>query len=165
MLMRILADNPGKSFTRNLDSKFVSTVKELLRDGRDMSVQQILRETLDNFEANKAHDVTLTALREMWKKEKTKTTKGGQIRTTAVCTGCPKDQRWAVTDNSSATVSAISSFAATSQLSKYELLRSRSPASRSTSPSRTSPASRRSENVCQTSLTSRTINTASGSSK
>ena len=69
MLIRILADNPGKTFTRNLDAKFVVTVKELLRDGRDMSVQQILRETLDTFEAQKPDDETLTPLREMWKKE------------------------------------------------------------------------------------------------
>ena len=75
MLMRILADNPGKSFTRNIDSKFVSTVKELLRDGRDMSVQQILRETLDNFLTNKANDETLTALQDMWRKERVKITK------------------------------------------------------------------------------------------
>ncbi len=72
MLIRILADNPGKTFTRNLDTKFVITVKELLRDGSDMSVQQILRETLDNFEAQKADDETLAPLTEMWKKEKQK---------------------------------------------------------------------------------------------
>ncbi|KAL8684389.1 MAG: hypothetical protein Q9224_006385 [Gallowayella concinna] len=72
MLVRILADNPGKSFTRNLDTKFTATVKELLRDGRDMSVQQILRETLDSFETNKADDETLAPLRDMWKKEKVK---------------------------------------------------------------------------------------------
>ena len=72
MLVRILADNPGKSFTKNIDQKFISTVKELLREGRDMSVQQILRETLDTFEEQKAHDETLAALTEMWKKEKAK---------------------------------------------------------------------------------------------
>lgn len=72
MLLRILADNPGKSFTKNIDQKFVSTVKELLRDGRDMSVQQILRETLDTFEEQKANDETLALLTEMWKKEKGK---------------------------------------------------------------------------------------------
>lgn len=72
MLVRILADNPGKSFTKNIDSKFVSTVKELLRDGRDMSVQQLLRETLDTFETQKANDETLAPLTEMWKKEKEK---------------------------------------------------------------------------------------------
>ncbi|KAL8927271.1 MAG: hypothetical protein Q9208_002448 [Pyrenodesmia sp. 3 TL-2023] len=72
MLVRILADNPGKSFTTNLDSKFASTVKELLRAGRDMSVQQIIRETLDAFETSKANDETLAPLREMWKKEKNK---------------------------------------------------------------------------------------------
>ena len=77
MLVRILADNPGKSFTRNLDQKFVSTVKELLRDGKDMSVQQILRETLDNFETNKANNETLAGLRDMWIKEKAKITKRG----------------------------------------------------------------------------------------
>ncbi|KAL8647405.1 MAG: hypothetical protein Q9210_005576 [Variospora velana] len=72
MLVRILTDNPGKSFTINLDTKFASTVKDLLRTGRDMSVQQILRETLDSFEASKADDETLAPLREMWKKEKLK---------------------------------------------------------------------------------------------
>lgn len=72
MLVRILADNPGKSFTKNIDQKFVSTVKELLRDGRDMSVQQILRETLDTFEEQKANDETLASLMGMWKKEKAK---------------------------------------------------------------------------------------------
>ncbi|CAD6575727.1 MAG: hypothetical protein ASARMPREDX12_007461 [Alectoria sarmentosa] len=72
MLVRILADNPGKGFTKNIDQKFVSTVKELLRDGRDMSVQQILRETLDTFEEQKANDETLALLTEMWKKEKGK---------------------------------------------------------------------------------------------
>lgn len=77
MLVRILADNPGKSFTRNIDSKFVSTVKELLRDGRDMSVQQILRETLNTFESDRANDETLAGLREMWKKEKAKMLKAG----------------------------------------------------------------------------------------
>ena len=77
MLVRILADNPGKSFTNNLDTKFVITVKELLRDGRDMSVQQILRETLDTFENQKANDETLTPLREMWMKEKQKIGKRG----------------------------------------------------------------------------------------
>ena len=72
MLVRILADNPGPTFTRNIDSKFVSTVKELLRDGRDMSVQQILRETLDTFEMQKSGDETLMLLITMWKSEKTK---------------------------------------------------------------------------------------------
>ncbi|KAL8935164.1 MAG: hypothetical protein Q9211_004838, partial [Gyalolechia sp. 1 TL-2023] len=75
MLVRILADNPGHSFTKNLDAKFTSTVKCLLRDGRDMSVQQILRETLDSFETSKANDETLAPLREMWTKEKSKWSK------------------------------------------------------------------------------------------
>ncbi|TGO47947.1 hypothetical protein BCON_0257g00090 [Botryotinia convoluta] len=37
MLIRILTDNPGMTFTRNIDAKFVQTVKELLRTGRDPS--------------------------------------------------------------------------------------------------------------------------------
>src|ERR1700750_2272241 len=37
MLIRILADNPGATFTRNLGSKFTSTVKDLLRNGKDPS--------------------------------------------------------------------------------------------------------------------------------
>ncbi len=81
MLVRILADNPGKSFTKNLDAKFVATVKELLRDGRDMSVQQILRETLESFETQKSSDETLAPLIEMWKREKQRLEKmGGPVR-------------------------------------------------------------------------------------
>ncbi|KUJ23643.1 uncharacterized protein LY89DRAFT_189153 [Mollisia scopiformis] len=69
MLIRILADNPGKTFTRNVDTKFVETVKELLRVGRDPSVKQILMETLDTFQREKADDEGLVKLNEMWKKE------------------------------------------------------------------------------------------------
>ena len=75
MLVRILSDNPGKTFTRNIDGKFIGIVKDLLREGRDMSVQQILRETLDSLENNKANEETLAGLREMWKKEKEKMNK------------------------------------------------------------------------------------------
>lgn len=69
MLIRILADNPGKTFTRNMDTKFVQTVKELLRVGRDPSVKQILMETLDTFARDKAADEGCFQLNEMWKKE------------------------------------------------------------------------------------------------
>lgn len=73
MLTRILTDNPAHLFTQNFDAKFVSTVKELLREGRDSSVQQILRETLDYFEAEKLPgNDTLNPLIEMWRKEKGK---------------------------------------------------------------------------------------------
>lgn len=73
MLTRILTDNPAKAFTQNFDAKFVSTTKELLRDGKDMSVQQILRETLDYFEMEKLKEnESLGPIVEMWKKEKTK---------------------------------------------------------------------------------------------
>ena len=79
MLVRILADNPGKSFTKNMDTKFVTTVKELLKEGRDMSVQQILRETLDSFETQKKEDENLTPMREMWAKYKSKMEKSGGL--------------------------------------------------------------------------------------
>lgn len=76
MLVRILTDNPGPSFTRNMDAKFVATVKELLKTGRDPGVQRILRETLDNFEREKvSSDENLTMLIEMWKKEQVKLSK------------------------------------------------------------------------------------------
>ena len=91
MLVRILADNPGATFTRNIDSKFVSTVKELLRDGRDMSVQQILRETLDTFELQKSEDETVAPLIAMWKSEKAKWAKksGNDISSGLVSNDCP----------------------------------------------------------------------------
>lgn len=69
MLVRILADNPGPTFTRNIDKKFTDTVKELLRNGRDPSVQQILRETLRSLYSDKAYDQNLNTLFQMWAKE------------------------------------------------------------------------------------------------
>ncbi|KAL4871216.1 hypothetical protein BDV12DRAFT_194578 [Aspergillus spectabilis] len=72
MLMRILIDNPGHTFSRNLDAKFVTTVKDLLRTGKDMGVQRFVRETLDALELQRGWDEDLKPLVEMWKKEKTK---------------------------------------------------------------------------------------------
>lgn len=72
MLMRILSDNPGATFTQNIDKKFVDTVKDLIRYGKDPSVQQILRETLETFEREKKNDLNLQGLLEMWNKEKIK---------------------------------------------------------------------------------------------
>lgn len=70
MLIRILADNPGQSFTKNLDKQFAETVKHLLRNGQDPSVSQILRETLDALDREKAYDTNLNTLFAMWRKEK-----------------------------------------------------------------------------------------------
>ncbi|THZ77916.1 hypothetical protein D6C84_08365 [Aureobasidium pullulans] len=67
MLIRILADNPGPSFTRNIDAKFVSTVKDIVKNGRDPSVQQMMRETLDSLEAEKSYDNGLYDLLAMWR--------------------------------------------------------------------------------------------------
>jgi len=70
MLIRILTDNPGPSFTKNLDKTFADTAKHLLRNGQDPSVSQILRETLDALERDKAYDTNLNTLFAMWRKEK-----------------------------------------------------------------------------------------------
>lgn len=75
MLMRILTDNPGPTFTRNIDAKFVTNVKELLLLGQDLNVQQLLRETLGTFDKDRSADETLTPLLEMWRKEKAKSDK------------------------------------------------------------------------------------------
>ncbi|RPB13208.1 GAT-like domain-containing protein [Morchella conica CCBAS932] len=71
MIMRILSDNPGPTFTRNLaDPKFTAAVKDLLRRGMDPSVRQILGETLEYWEGAKSADEGLAPLREIWRKEK-----------------------------------------------------------------------------------------------
>ncbi|KAI5808596.1 hypothetical protein DFH27DRAFT_231924 [Peziza echinospora] len=70
MLMRILADNPGPTFTRNLDGKFADKVKELFKHGRDPGVRQILAETLDHFDLYKTEDEGLYPLRHVWQKQK-----------------------------------------------------------------------------------------------
>ncbi|KAI5463998.1 hypothetical protein BGZ63DRAFT_421084 [Mariannaea sp. PMI_226] len=70
MLVRILADNPGPTFTRNIDQKFVDTAKQLLKAARDPSVRQLLMETLDDMEHTKMDDENLTLIVSMWKKEK-----------------------------------------------------------------------------------------------
>ncbi|KAL2209308.1 GAT-like domain-containing protein [Sarocladium strictum] len=70
MLMRILTDNPGETFTRNIDQKFVDTAQALLKNGRDASVRQILMETMDDFENTKLDDQNLMLIVSMWKKEK-----------------------------------------------------------------------------------------------
>jgi len=70
MLIRILSDNPGPSFTKNLDKAFADTVKNLLRHGQDPSVSQIVKETLDAMERDKAYDTNLNILFSMYRKEK-----------------------------------------------------------------------------------------------
>lgn len=72
MLVRILSENPGTSFTKNFEDKFVKSTKSLLREGRDGSVQQILRETLDALEANRPMDPGVQNLVAMWRREKGK---------------------------------------------------------------------------------------------
>ncbi|KAJ6109084.1 hypothetical protein N7486_001318 [Penicillium sp. IBT 16267x] len=72
MVMRILADNPGHTFTRNFDTKFVSTIEKLLRYGRDWHVQHYLRQYLNTLEGTRQGDEDLQELLQMWAKEKTK---------------------------------------------------------------------------------------------
>ncbi|KAH6607240.1 vhs, partial [Trichoderma cornu-damae] len=75
MLMRILADNPGETFTRNMDSKFVDTARALLKTTKDNSARQILMDTLDDFERTKFYDDNLTLIITMWQEEKEKAIK------------------------------------------------------------------------------------------
>ncbi|RYC61714.1 hypothetical protein CHU98_g4486 [Xylaria longipes] len=75
MLVRILADNPGETFTRNLDQEFAKTLKDLLKYTRNDRVRQMLMETLTSFETTKFYDEGLMPLIEMWKKEKEKAQK------------------------------------------------------------------------------------------
>ncbi|KKO97831.1 hypothetical protein THAR02_10071 [Trichoderma harzianum] len=83
MLMRILADNPGETFTRNLDTKFVDTTRALLKGTKDNSVRQILMDTLDDFERTKFYDENLTLIITLWQEEKEKAIKqhGGRAPT------------------------------------------------------------------------------------
>jgi hypothetical protein len=70
MLVRILTDNPGPTFTQGFDESFVKNVLKLLRGCKDHGTQQILREALDSIEVNKSHDEGAQGLIAMWKKEK-----------------------------------------------------------------------------------------------
>ncbi|KAL7926726.1 hypothetical protein ACQKWADRAFT_281229 [Trichoderma austrokoningii] len=72
MLMRILADNPGETFTRNMDTKFVDTTRALLKGTKDNNVRQILMDTLEEFERAKFYDTNLTLIISMWQEEKEK---------------------------------------------------------------------------------------------
>ncbi|CAG8889225.1 unnamed protein product [Penicillium nalgiovense] len=72
MLMRILVDNPGHTFTRNFDAKFVTTIKELLRTGRDWHVQSYLRQYLETLEQQRAWDEDLKLLLQMWGRRRRK---------------------------------------------------------------------------------------------
>lgn len=80
MLLRILTDNPGATFTRNFDQKFVDTTRQLLKGARDPSVRQILMETLDDMEHTKMDDENLALMISMWKKEKEKAYKDHPVR-------------------------------------------------------------------------------------
>ena len=70
MLVRILTDNPGETFTRNFDAEFAETCRKLLKHGKDGRVRQMLMETLDDFEHTKMYDENLKVLIEMWKAQK-----------------------------------------------------------------------------------------------
>jgi len=71
MLVRILTDNPGETFTRNLaDPEFVETCRKLLKHANDSRVRQMLMETLDDFEHTKMYDQNLQPLVQMWKAQK-----------------------------------------------------------------------------------------------
>ncbi|KAI6777982.1 uncharacterized protein J7T54_008316 [Emericellopsis cladophorae] len=71
MLVRILVDNPGPSFTRNLgEPEFVETTRKLLKHVRDTRLRHMLMEMLDDFEHTKQYDENLQPLVQMWKAQK-----------------------------------------------------------------------------------------------
>ncbi|ERS98232.1 hypothetical protein HMPREF1624_05015 [Sporothrix schenckii ATCC 58251] len=72
MLMRILVENPGMTFTRNMDKKFVDTVRDLLRGCQHAHIVHFLIETLQDFESKGAVDEGIGRIVEMWQKEKAK---------------------------------------------------------------------------------------------
>lgn len=72
MLMRILAEHPGETFTRNIDAKFVDAARALLKGTKDNNVRQILMDTLEEFERAKFYDTNLTLIISMWQEEKDK---------------------------------------------------------------------------------------------
>ncbi|CAK7263708.1 hypothetical protein SEPCBS57363_000707 [Sporothrix epigloea] len=72
MLMRILVENPGPTFTRNMDKKFVDTVRDVLRGCQQAHVVHFLSEALQDFERKGATDEGMGRLLEMWQKEKAK---------------------------------------------------------------------------------------------
>ena len=72
MLIRILVDNPGQTFTRNLGRKFADAVKELLRSTKNESVRTAMMDLLDHFERNMGWDEGLAPAVETWRKEREK---------------------------------------------------------------------------------------------
>ena len=72
MLMRILVENPGMTFTRNMDKKFVDAVRDVLRGCEHAHVVHFLVEALQELEAKSAADEGIGRMVEMWRKEKAK---------------------------------------------------------------------------------------------
>lgn len=72
MLMRILVENPGFTFTRHMDKRFVDAVRDVLRHCQSLQTVQFLIDALQSFEAKGAMDEGLGRIVEMWQKEKTK---------------------------------------------------------------------------------------------
>ncbi|CRK43381.1 hypothetical protein BN1723_005633 [Verticillium longisporum] len=58
--------------------EFCNVVKDVLRNGRDPSVRQILMETLDDFEQTRTNDEGVKDLVYMWKKEKERAFQRGE---------------------------------------------------------------------------------------
>lgn len=80
MLMRILAEHPGETFTRNIDAKFVDAARALLKSTKDNNVRQILMDTLEEFERAKFYDTNLTLIISMWQEEKDKAVEKHGVR-------------------------------------------------------------------------------------
>lgn len=80
MLLRILAEHPGETFTRNIDAKFVDAARALLKGTKDNNVRQILMDTLEEFERAKFYDTNLTLIISMWQEEKDKAVEKHGVR-------------------------------------------------------------------------------------
>lgn len=70
MLIRILVDNPGMTFTRALDADFAEVMRKLIKHARDNRVRNMCMEMLDDFEHTKMYDENLQPLVLMWKAQK-----------------------------------------------------------------------------------------------
>jgi hypothetical protein len=85
MLVRILVDNPGETFTRALDADFAETMRKLLKHARDNRVRNMCMEMLDDFEHTKMYDENLQPLAIMWKAQKAEAIKKHGVSSRTTC--------------------------------------------------------------------------------
>jgi VHS domain len=79
MLIRILVDNPGETFTRALDADFVETMRKLIKHAKETRVRGMAMEMFDEFEFTKMYDEGLQGLILMWKAQKEEAIRKGGV--------------------------------------------------------------------------------------